>query len=460
MDGDHLSRFLAVVKNWGRANDAAAVSFIAYRDDVSWRLSYAVVVLSPIDKFSSESINVSTELLKAGRFRVSNLDQEKLTQLFNGELVTPSGTFSINSKDQASNIQYLADGFRPTGTTTVRSPILLVNNISSESMRSKIDFQEVEYQLRSHTIPYESMDDLLSAIGLQRDIPFSDSRRIEILMGIPADIILARSKIDNGQAVITVAGNPKLARERVRLGVRVPKDGGFSRSSIAGAEMEWESDGEAVYGKAKIAVGAAKYLQAFLSVNGEAISKWWIVDQQRQLNARTVIHRLFDRDDKKLKRLLFPSRTESRDLERGAALLLGLCGFSVLHYGEKETVQEGPDLIAETTGGRRLIVECTTEMADTNTKSIKLLQRKNRIVQELTSNEFDSKGTLPVLITTMTRAELTDQFEAFREKGIVLVTRDDLENLVERVVLPPNSDLMWDELSRSIQPATPDFFKN
>ncbi len=126
----------------------------------------------------------------------------------------------------------------------------------------------------------------------------------------------------------------------------------------------------------------------------------------------------------------------------------------MFHYGEKETVQEGPDLIAETTGGRRLIVECTIEIADTHTKSTKLLQRKNRIVQELTSNEFDSKGTLPVLITTMTRAELTDQFEGLREKGIVLVTRDDLENLLERIVLPPNSDLIWDELSRSIQPRT------
>ncbi len=109
MDGEHLSRFLAVVQNWGRANEAAVISFIAYKDDASWRLSYAVVVLSPIDSFSPEPINVSTELIKAGRFRVSILDQEKLTQLFNGQLVTPSGTFSINSKDQTSHIQYLGN---------------------------------------------------------------------------------------------------------------------------------------------------------------------------------------------------------------------------------------------------------------------------------------------------------------------------------------------------------------
>ena len=460
MEGEQLSRFLAMVNNWGRANDAAVISFLAYKDGAIWRLSYAVVVLSPIDKFSPEPINVNTELIKAGRFKISNLDQEMISQLFGGQLTTPSGTFSLNSKDQSCHIQYLADGFRPAGTTNVRSPMLLVNNVGSESMKSKIDFEEVEYHLRSHTIPYENLDDLLSSIGLQRDIPYSDSRRIEILMGIPADVIVARSRIEDGQAIVTVAGNPMLAKEHVRLGIRVPIDGGFLRSSIEGADMAWESDGEAVYGRAQVAVGTAKYLQVLLSVNGEAISKWWIVDQQRQLNPRTVIHRLFDHDDKKLRRLLFPARTESRDLEKGAALLLGLCGFSVLPYGEKESLQEGPDLIAETAAGRRLIVECTIEMTDVHVKVTKLLQRKNRIVEVLTNNEFDSRSTLPVLLTTMARSDLKDQFDAFREKGVVLLTYEDLENLLERIVLPPNSDLIWDELSKSIQPSTLDFFKN
>src|SRR6185436_11715820 len=98
-----------------------------------------------------------------------------------------------------------------------------------------------------------------------------------------------------------------------------------------------------------------KYLQAFLSLNGESLSQWWIVDAAKQLNHRMTIHRIFDAEDRKLKKMLFPLKTESRDLERGLALLLGLSGFNVLHYGEKETIQEGPDLIAETDSKQMLV---------------------------------------------------------------------------------------------------------
>jgi len=240
------------------------------------------------------------------------------------------------------------------------------------------------------------------------------------------------------------------------IGFRQPiENADPKRFSISGKELTWTEKDEWSQGSTALPIGDAKVLQCFISYCGEHVSRWWITDPTKQLNYRTSIQRTFDPDDKKLRQLIFPAKTEARDLERGVALLLGLHGFVVLQYGEKEQFQEGPDLFVATPSHKILVVECTIELNVPTAKIAKLKARENKIRERLRHDNFGQLEIIPVLVVGTSRDDLKMHRNLFVSEQVAIATNENLEELIQRLPLPANPDGVFEEVKQLIPRSDP-----
>jgi hypothetical protein len=236
------------------------------------------------------------------------------------------------------------------------------------------------------------------------------------------------------------------------VGFRIARAGGDSeRIAINGKSLVWTREDHWLVGRYSIDIELhTSFVQCFIGYAGESISQWWLPDPSKQANPRAVIQRLFDKDNERLRKLVFPQRTRARDIESGVAILLGILGFSVLPYGAKEVVQEGPDLVAITSNHRILVIECAIDLPDSRTKLGKLQTRTQRIRDEYRSSGLAQIEILGTLVTNASRSELSAHHSEFSKAGVALVSKEDLEAILMRLEHPANPEGLFDEAKRLI----------
>lgn len=122
-------------------------------------------------------------------------------------------------------------------------------------------------------------------------------------------------------------------------------------------------------------------------------------------------------------------------------------------FGHFPKTQEAADVVVTTPNGRYAVIECTMGMLRTDNKLPTVTRRANELKERLKAGGSAHLGVLPLIVTSLLRERVAAELEQAERLGVVVITREILEVAIERTLLPPNPDAIYDEAVRSLAEA-------
>jgi hypothetical protein len=447
--------FESLLDRWAEGYQSAVVSYVALKTANGLRLLFGRVLLE-LARYGADATAFSfeTEHLTAARY-VSVATPDKIRSLLvkarSGQISSADNATTVSFQTDASLSIFFSPIRHPFVSEGPRLPSLRISGPSKHGLiASVVDSQVLDWELKAADTPYDNLDELLNQCGLPTQMQMGDSTTLEIVARSPV-VIASTSAIAGTNALIECHLAATLAIEKLRLGYKVVRKGDAQRESVSGSALDWRRDGDVKIGAYRVPVGEASLLQAFVSYAGVAHHQWWVTDPQKRLNPRHAIHQVFDDDLELLRRMLLkPSTDNPQAFENALSTLLNLLGFSASNYGRIPKLQKGPDIIAISPAGHIGVVECTVGLLDQNDKLAKLVQRAKLIRDKLNSSGYRFLQLQAVIVTPLSRDEVTANLEAAGKHDIAVLCREDIEELLNQVNLPPNADRLFEDAKRLV----------
>ncbi len=454
----NFADFRKLVEPWWGAYQCVVKSYVALKSVDGPRLLFGRILLEPSrDGIDDASFVFETEHVIAGRFVTNAADCECSALLENGEvgeLVCEDGTTVIELEMDSALSTSFSPIYHPLVSSGARLPSLTVRGTSRHNLIVKVsESRQLDWELKAATTPFDSLDDLLDRCGLPIGTQMGDSATLEIVAKSPA-MISATSTIANGEAVIECHLAAGLDPALLLLGYKLFGQGRVDRGSAGGANIQWRDENDIKVGSCRIPVGEVSVLLAFVSFGGVSLHQGWISDPSKHLNPRHAIHKVFDEDFEVLKKMLSrPDPDNKYGFENAVSTLLSLLGFSAINYGRMPKLQRGPDIIAITPAGHVAVVECTIGLLDQNDKLAKLVQRIKLVREKLIDSGYGHLQIHPVIVTPLTRAEVSADLDDAGKHGIAVICKENIEEMLNQASLPPHADRLFED-AKDLIPAS------
>lgn len=326
----------------------------------------------------------------------------------------------------------------------------------SQAIESIGGMDAIDSDLQSSPIPFNGLQDLFRALGLGvanfRTNPNPPVAEMTIIAQNILVIDRAATNLSDGQILIKCILAKGINRSLVRVGV-APFDGSLAkRFSVAGDQLEWEHQ-ETVdrCALAKSEAAQPPAILVMLTYDNLLFDRWWIFDPKKHVSPTFALHSQWDKDLVELRAYLSGgSKNPADDLEAGVALLLGLLRFSVMHYGLLPKLRDGPDILAFSERNQLLVIECTSAVP-TGDKIARLVARVEQIKTSLQQSNHNFIDILPVLVTAVSRDALPKTIADAARHGVLVVAKEQLDEALRRLSIPPSSWELFDELKRDLE---------
>ena len=454
-----FSNFESLLASWTGAYQCAVVSYVGLKTSQGQRLLFGRVLLEPTQVgVSDTTFSFETEHVIAARFTSSATPidiKSFLAKARNGEILPVDGATNLSIQADGNLSIYFSPIHHPFVSEGPRLPSLRISGISKHNLTVSVtDPRMLDWELKAADAPFDNLDELLSQCNLPTQTQMGDSTTLEIVARSPVTISDASTITGNG-AVIECRLATALDIGKLRLGYKVLQKDSVERGSVSGSAFDWRQEGDIKVGRYRKSIGDASLLQAFVSYAGVSHHQWWVTDPQRRFNPRYAVHQVFDEDLELLRRMLLKPETDKPyGFENAVATLLYLLGFSVSNYGRIPKLQKGPDIIAISPTGHVGVVECTVGLLDENDKLAKLVQRAKLIRDKLNSAGYGFLQLQAVIVTSLSRDEVTANLETAGKYDIAVVCKEDIDELLGQVKLPPNADRLF-EGAKALVPNSP-----
>jgi len=455
---DHLEEnktfdeFRDILSYWMDVYKWQNCSYLAIKSSKAQRLVFGRIILEsgifkgkiPPFYFETKSVIAGYDILKAE----PNIIDQRLLEAREGTVKFSKHSFCL--KNKSGDIPYFIfyPIYHPALPYGPRLTSLIIREKEKHEMLT-MDLRLLDWELKSANQPFDSIQDLLTYMGLPMLSQMGDSATLESVARTPANIS-DQSTINNNQAEIILNVSHNLDVNKIKLGCKVFNKKGIERFSINGEKISWTYDEDSITGKYNHTVEDANLLQAFLSYKDLALHSWYLNDPQKQTNPRYLIHSLFDENHDILQKFLLQAESTSQNFEDGVALLLNVLGFSIFHYGQIPKLKDGPDIIVFTPTGNISVVECTIGLLDKEDKLAKLIQRTVLIKEKLKIAGFEHFSIQPVIISKLPRAEVTGHLEEAGKHGIAVICKEELIELLNRVSFHLDPEGLFQEALRLI----------
>lgn len=447
-----FDNFNAFVSRWTEAYVSAAYSYIGFKTDEGSHLFCGRVFFDTVRPATNgQPFKYEAEHIVAGRFikiAGANTISVAVTDAKAGKVDgIDNATLSLVADNNRLS-EYLSPFYHPFISS------LRISGMSKFNLINKLDLpRDLDWQLKSADVPFDTMDDLLKHCGLPSLAQIGDSTILEIVAASPG-IIDARSTISNGEAIIECQFSKALDMNKLRLGYRIfNEDQSISRSSITGSTLKMSEGDDLVVGTHRINVKDASLLQAYLSYDRIPLDQKSIVDPKKHSDPHHAAYQALDPDFETIKEILLkPDKNRSDTFESAVSILFTLLGFSSVNYGRIPKLQDGADIIAVTPSGRVAIVECTIGLPNQKDKMAKLAQRTTLIRKNVIEAGFSASEIQPVIVTPLARNEVAVDIPMARDHSIALVCKEDIEDLLNKVALPPKADEAFQEIKELVPP--------
>jgi hypothetical protein len=440
-----INAFFAAVDPAHRDNENLSFSYIALKQENVFHIIQGAIF------FHAGESKIATTHFKSANVRAGNYSLPEIglngknlvNSLISGFITTPDGElhFPGNESGQYSTTYdpFHADGLK----SQARFNLLTICGASREAQPHTMS---LDWELRASPTPFESLQELAFEykLGFLKDVC-----SIEIY-AFHVSAFDFSSVVQGTTARLGVFLMHGASPDDVTVGYRILTQNRVEvRASTSGKLMEWENRPEHQYGIAEISVPQAAVIQCFVSYLGVAQHFGWASDPRVAQNARRAVYNTFDEGLIILKEFLTKSGAKgrnARDLESATAWLLWMLGFSVAHLGGTDRTQDAADIIATTPKGDFVIVECTTGLLIADNKLPLLIYRAERVRSSVIASNNNHLRVLPVIVTTRTRAEVSANQEQAERLGVLVLTRENLEQAANfRTLLLPNAEQIYEE---------------
>lgn len=444
--------FLEAISPWAETYTHSTFSFLAVRRDEG------LVLLQGRLFLQTDIGNVPAKLFKspsivAGNIRLEELElslSEFLWQLQHSkELTTPIGPLSF-PVDGQSGISAFFTPFHQAGISeSNRLPVL---TLTGKQRHSLIRQPEIDWELATGTMPYDSLNELLTELSL--DGHMGDFAIVEVVAHTVA-LVDFNAKVlgDSAEPAIFLPNNANT--EKAKINYRVVLHGNVvDRGSLFGDALTWTTESSRQRGAGKVGIESGAVVQCFAIYGDHLHHKGWIGDPSLFQNSRRAAFEEFDPNQVVMRDFLFESRRvrkDARDFEVGVAWLLWMLGFSVVHAGATSRTSDAADILATTVAGHTVIVECTVGHLKTDSKLSKLVERSKTIRKRLNDSGNSHLKVLPVIVTALSRDEVKADLDQARGLGVAVVTKEDLLSAIDQTFVQRNAEEIFTQVEATAQ---------
>ncbi|WP_211622670.1 hypothetical protein [Paraburkholderia domus] len=451
-----IQEFFDLIGSGSAVYNQATFSFLAVRepDNSGLALMQGHVVLST-GIGAPPLIEVKTPSICACSMRLADLDvdaRQLLDRLFHFGIATPLGNLKYGAVPERSDMTLSAyvERFPPEPSAKQAHPLTL--RVSFDGFRFTNQQAEFLNDLRAADTPYDSVVELAAELGL-RSLRW-DMCSLDV-SALPLVAVDSSRTIIGGRVTLALLAAHGIDRDSAKLGYRVLAADGkiVTRKSMAGQELTWHAFETGLVGEVSVAVPTGAIVQCFASYEGKSLHQDWIVDPAVVANTRRVAHETFDDGLSGVKKYLFDPKQlkqNAKQFEWGVANLFYMLGFAVNPMVGPLT-EDGPDVLATTPSGDFLVIECTTGSIDKDGKMSKLLSRTSDLAERLQDAGHSDRKCLPIMVTSLPREAVTDLSQA-AEKGVLVLTVESLERLVDDTVATRNANDLFHEYWLATRP--------
>jgi hypothetical protein len=451
---NEIERLFSAIAPWESAYTDASLSYFAVRKRGTIYLLQGRLFLHTAPSAIPHTQFESARLL-AGNFYLSVLGvnfRELIVQLFStGGLETPAGKLIFpKSANAGGSLHANFDGFNRDAIAGGNR--LSVLTITGDGLQTYIDQPDFDWELKACSRPFDSLNELIAEYSLAGN---QSSSAIFEVVATSVAAIDAKSTVDGEEGTILINLAKTLDPAKCYIGYRVLLHSKTeARGNILSNVINWSELEHFRQGAGKVSIPKGAALNCFACYNGFAHHQYWIADPKNYQNSRRVLLEEFHGGLGVLQSYLFDEQRrgkDARDFEFGIAWLLWMLGFSTSQVGGRENTSDAADIVATTPSGNILIVECTTGLLKSD-KVAKLVERSEIVRKRLISSGNHHLRVLPVIVTSKPKDEVKADIEEVRNKGVAVVTKENLESALSQTIVLPNAEMIFDSLWQEIQP--------
>lgn len=425
-----------------------SLSYVAFLREGEWQL-HRVKLNYNLGNYARDPLQVRTPNIVAGIHTVEGGAagaRKIIDDLLAGGLDVGSQRLSFPPQDggryASSHVPLLPEGAQ----RQYRMGLLQVRGSDQSGYTSHAPF---DWELRAAETPFDGMGELLTILNIAH---LPDPAAVFEAMVFQIAAIDSSSTVDGTTARMGLSIAPGLDFSKASIGYRVISGGNVvARSRIAGLELQWVFEEARKVAWAEIEVPPASVVQAFATYADVTYQHWWFQDPQRSQNPRREAFARIDPGLTTLTSFLGEQSKQARDLEFAVSWLLWMLGFSPAHLGANQKMSDAADILVATPEGHFAVVECTSGVLKSGHKLSLLAERTENVRQALAASNIRHLRVLPLMITTRSTEEVRTELDDARRAGILVITRDDLPELVTRTLLLPDADRLYGEAEGTLR---------
>ncbi len=449
-DTNQIQAFLTGLESCGASFPLVHFAFIAFKHNDRfeiWRGRLSLKWTNP----PAAPRHFASENICAGTYDIADLGLESPRQfvdaVLSGIIMTPGGKLYFSPPEGDVHRTHF-ESLHADGVRSQRREQRLT--IRGGHVQTNVKSWEVDWELKGSSPPYDNLPDLCNEYGIGFIV--EQQRTIEIatmnLAKIGHDSIVNGT---NAKCVLVVAASLDYSNASFGYIVyekNVPK----KRGTLLSTDFTWTHADSVHRGEATLEVSPAAVMHCYAAFKGNAQHHYWIADPTTTQNPRRAAYETFDRGLKILEHLSSQalSRTPNADeFEASVANLLWILGFSVMHLGDIDRTTNAADILAATPNGNILVVECTSGLPKSDKAGI-LNARARAVRQNLAGSGNEHLRVLAILVTARPLEEVKLRREEILKDGVLLLTRDDFKPTVDRTLLYPDADRIFEEAAAQL----------
>lgn len=460
--------FATIARSWGRFYRSKIDIAVAVQDNEQWHLLYRLTIFSPQSvQPGFQPLDIATQSLRAVRV-VQRLDAktavEAVEEQLNNPLTFKQGGWSAAPRSPSGALTVFE--YEPLHPARMPGPqrlpsIIVTRKPSPMKPLPPSLLQKVDQELLTHSLPYDGLRELLAELR----VPFeatelAEKPVVEIILSPPAWLSidptadLPGSQIKEGRLSLTISKHPDLDPTKLRVGLKTHRlDAQVAeRRTVSCADLHWEVRDDLEHAQFAVETPNTVLALAILSYEGELLGRWWLRDPALSFNRDLQLHRVLDVSDS-FKATFFEDKN---DFEDRVTLLLTLLGLRPFKYGAIAHLRDAPDILALSPEGHLYVIDCTTGDINAKGKLHRLHERTKAISAKLREGTDPPVAVLPVMFTSLTRAETAPHWSTAAAYGIALVCREEIEGLLGQLEVRPTPAALYNAALASIPSGQPE----
>lgn len=454
-----ISAFFEAVSPWREAYKQARLHYLAVRHGPHLLLLSARVYLGlasndlPKERFRAGSIeagqwDIPQDEMSVEQALIALLSEEGMAIDGHGLLKLASdqdGEISVSSP-MLLHPEGLNEGNR-----------LAVLTVSGSHRFGYLPQPETDWMLKAGRVPFDTANELSVEYGL--GALRGDTALLEVV-ALTTVQVSSRSTVLGTRANIGLWMAKGLDVPKAQIGYRVlDKARVVMRGSVSGNDLAWIDEGEASVGTTSIEIPTGGVMQCIASYGGHAHHVRWFADPSVFLNPRMAVLSAVDQSGQLLRGYLLPDlppKGRAADqFEEAVSWVIWALGFSPASFGLSSKTRDAFDIVAVSPRGDFLVVECTLGLLRADSKLSKLSARVARLREMLDAANMRHLDILPVIITAMTREQVKADLAPADEIGVIVLTRENLEQVFNELLRFPDADRLFTKAMQTLRESKP-----